>query len=102
LVGPGGPDRETRRVAITTAAAVDTDHEFPRDIPLFRCCLVRDTESEAAGSGVAEPITQPAELVKVVEPLFEGADREIFVALALDARHHPIGTNIISLGTFTA
>ena len=37
-----------------------------------------------------------------MEHHFEGGDREIFVAVALDARNRPIGSNIVSVGTLTA
>ena len=91
---------KTRRVTIASAAAVTTAHESALNIPLFRCHLVR--ESAAASSKTSEPITDPAALVAAVSPLFHGADREIFVALALDARNRPLGTNIVSIGTLTA
>ena len=91
---------KTRRVTIASAAAVTTAHESALNISLFRCHLVR--ESAAASSKTSEPITDPAALVAAVSPLFHGADREIFVALALDARNRPLGTNIVSIGTLTA
>ena len=89
----------TRGVIITATAAVDAGHKFARNIPLFRCCLVRDTEGNAATPKIPSgPITHPAELLRAVEPLLDGADREIFVALALDARNRPI----VSVGTLSA
>ena len=47
---------------------------------LFRCQLVREGQQESSKTST-DPITHPGELVAAVEPLFEGADREIFVAL---------------------
>ena len=99
-MGPNGPDLPTWRVIITATAA-DAGHEFARDITLFRCCLVRDAEGTNASSKIPEPITEPAALVEAVFPLYDGADREIFVALALDARNRPAGSNIVSVGTLT-
>lgn len=88
----------SRRSDITT---VDANPESVSTVPLFRCQLVREGPQESSKTST-DPITHPAELVKVVEPLFAGADREIFVALALDARNRPIGTNIVSAGKLTA
>ena len=90
-MGPDGLDLPTRRVIIITAAAtVDAAHEF-----------ARDADGTTASSKTPDPITEPAALVAAVSALFEGADREIFVALALDARNRPIGSNIVSVGTLT-
>ena len=100
LLGPDGLDLPTRRLIIT-AATVDASNTSAREIPSFRCCLVRDTEGTAASSKLSEPITDPAALVTAVSSLFEGADREIFVAVALDARNRAIGSNIVSVGTLT-
>jgi len=100
-VGPDGPDLPTRRVTITAATAA-VSHKSAREIPNFRCCLVRDADGTAPTSKLSDPITDPAALVESVSPLFEGADREIFVAVALDARNRPIGSNIVSTGTLTA
>ena len=100
-MGLDGPDLPTWRVIITAAIA-DASHKFAREIPNYRCCLVRDTDDTDASSKTSEPITDPAELVRAVEHLFAGADREVFAALALDARNRPIGSNVVSVGTLTA
>ena len=88
-------------VAIT-AASIDTSPETASSVPVFRCCLVRDTEGDGATPAPSEPITHPRELVDAVKPLFEGADREVFAVLALDARNRAIGSNVVSIGTLTA
>jgi DNA repair protein RadC len=43
-------------------------------------------------------ITQPESIVKLVWPIFKGADREIFVVVGLDTRHQPTLVNIVSVG----
>ena len=86
----------TEEVAIT-ATSTDTT-ETASAVPVFRCALIRDSGC-AFTSKMPDPITNPVDLVEAVEPLFQGADREIFVALALDARNRAIGSNIVSIGT---
>ena len=39
---------------------------------------------------------------KFVRPLFDGLDREQFVVVLLNAKHRPIGTHVVSIGSLTA
>lgn len=80
---------------------MDARNEYANIVPVFRCQLVREPTSQLS-QVPSDPIVHPEQLVRAVEPLFDGADREIFVALALDARHRPIGSNVVSVGTLSA
>ena len=82
-------------------STIDPNNASAPIVPIFRCQLVREPTSQPA-SVPSGPITRPDQLAKAVAPLFDGADREIFVALALDVRHRPIGSNVVSVGTLSA
>ena len=43
-----------------------------------------------------------ADVVRVLRPLFNSVDREKLVVVLLDAKHRPIGVNVVSIGSLTA
>jgi len=43
-----------------------------------------------------------ADVARALRPLFEGTDREMFAVVFLDAKHRPIGVNVVSIGSLTA
>jgi DNA repair protein RadC len=43
-----------------------------------------------------------ADVAKVLRPHFDGIDREKFVVVLLDAKHRPIGVNVVSVGSLTS
>ena len=57
-------------------------------------------------SGADEPeetiLRTSADVARVLRPLFDGADREKFLVVLLDAKHRPIGVNTVSVGSLTA
>ena len=46
-------------------------------------------------------IRESATARDILAPLFEGLDREQFVMMVLDAKHHAIGINVVSVGSLT-
>ncbi|MBA5865389.1 MAG: DNA repair protein RadC [Nitrospira sp. CR1.3] len=56
-------------------------------------------ESLAHASPVTIRDSQTA--YRLLEPLFDGLDREHFMILALDAKHSVIGINTVSIGSVT-
>jgi DNA repair protein RadC len=64
----------------------------------YRIELVRE-------SGGDEPeemtLRTSTDVAQVLAPLFAGLDREMFVAVLLDAKHRAIGVNTVSLGSLT-
>jgi DNA repair protein RadC len=62
----------------------------------YRLRMVRD------GSETYEVVSGPESLGPSLIPLFDGWDREIMIAVALDARNRPIGSHIVSVGTLSA
>jgi DNA repair protein RadC len=58
-------------------------------------------------SGADEPeeetvLRTSADAARLLTPIFEGADREKFVVILLDAKHRAIGVNTVSVGSLTA
>jgi len=57
-------------------------------------------------SGADEPeqriLRTSTDAVNVLRPVFEGADREKFVVMILDAKHRAIAINVVSVGSLTA
>jgi len=57
-------------------------------------------------SGADEPeemtLRTSTDVARVLAPLFAGLDREMFVAVLLNAKHRAIGVNTVSLGSLTA
>jgi DNA repair protein RadC len=68
-------------------------------VPLYRVTLVRE---EVAAGQVRQTIRRSADAAALLRPLFEGLDREQFAVLLLDAKHRPIGMNVVALGSLTA
>lgn len=66
-------------------------------IPRYRVMLVK--ESQAHPSPVRIRDSQTA--YRLLEPLFDGLDREHFMVVALDAKHSVIGINTVSIGSAT-
>jgi DNA repair protein RadC len=66
-------------------------------IPRYTIALRRD------GEYVAETVTMGSsrDVTVVLRPLFAGADRELFAVACLDAKHHLIGVNVVSVGSLT-
>ena len=62
-------------------------------IPLVKLRMLR--ERHLRYSAV---ITHPQSIIKLVWPIFKGADREILVVVGLDTRHHPTVINVVSIG----
>ena len=65
-------------------------------ISLYRVRLEKDRDlmKQRRATGIAAP----EEIVKVIKPVFDGADREQFVVLYLNMKLHPIGVEIIAIG----
>ena len=63
----------------------------------YRVSLVQ----ESAVSGPSVAISHSAEAFRLLRPCFEGLDREQFLVCGLDAKHHVIGINIVSIGSLT-
>lgn len=65
--------------------------------PRYRVMLVK--EAGATGGDVRIRDSQTA--YRLLEPLFDGLDREHFVVVGLDAKHAVIGINTVSVGSLT-
>ena len=65
-------------------------------ISLYRVRLEKDRDlmKQRRATGIAAP----EEIVKVIKPVFDGADREQFLVLYLNMKLHPIGVEIIAIG----
>ena len=70
---------------------------LPYRVPRFRIALV----CEASGSTSSAPIQTSTVATALLRPCFEGLDREQFLVCGLDAKHHIIGINIVSIGSLT-
>jgi DNA repair protein RadC len=68
---------------------------LPYRVPRYRVTLV----CEQAGAQSAGPIQTAA--AALLRPCFEGLDREQFLVCGLDAKHHIIGLNLVSIGSLT-
>lgn len=66
-------------------------------IPRYRVMLVK--ESPAHPSPIRIKDSQTA--YQLLDPLFDGLDREHFMIVALDAKHSVIGINTVSIGSVT-
>ena len=67
----------------------------PYRVPRYRITLI----CEEAGARSAVPTSTVA--AALLRPCFEGLDREQFLVCGLDAKHHIIGLNIVSIGSLT-
>lgn len=61
--------------------------------PIYRIALVRE------GSLPYESLKCSADVANLVRPFFKETDRELFVVILLDAAHHVIGANVVSMGS---
>ena len=58
---------------------------------------------DSAECEVEDPVLRTsAEVARVLRPLFDGVDREMFCVVLLDAQHRPIGVNTVSIGSLTS
>lgn len=69
-------------------------------VPLYRVTLVR--EEIAASATSRRTLRTSADVAELLRPLFEGLDREQFAVVLLDAKHRPIGMNVVSVGSLTS
>jgi len=69
----------------------------PYRLPRFRVTLV----CEETGTRSAAPVQTSKTAAALLRPCFEGLDREQFLVCGLDAKHHIIGINIVSIGSLT-
>jgi len=69
----------------------------PYRVPRYRVTLV----CEEIGHGPSEPIQASTDAAALFRPCFEGLDREHFVVCGLDAKHHVIGINVVSIGSLS-
>jgi DNA repair protein RadC len=57
-------------------------------------------------SGEGEPeeavLRTSADVARALRPFFERADREMFVVVLLNAKHRPIGINVVSVGSLSS
>ena len=65
----------------------------PQLIPLVKLRMLKEKRLKYSAL-----ITHPQSLIKLVWPIFKGADREIFVVVGLDTRHQPTMINVVSVG----
>lgn len=68
-----------------------------RYLPRFRVTLVRENRA----SFPVEAIRDSRSAADLLAPHFRGTDREQFVVCGLDAKHHIIGLNVVSVGSLT-
>lgn len=69
-------------------------------VPVYRVTLVR--EEIAPGTTCRRTLRTSADAAELLRPLFAGLDREQFAVVLLDAKHRPIGMNVVSVGSLTA
>ena len=70
---------------------------LPYRAPRYRVTLVCDD----SGSPSTQPVQTSTVAAALLRPCFEGLDREQFLVCGLDAKHHIIGLNIVSIGSLT-
>ncbi len=67
-------------------------------VPRYNITLVRESSVE-----VEDTIARDSSTARnIFMPLFIGMDRELFVVMALDAKHKVIGFNIVSVGSLVS
>jgi DNA repair protein RadC len=69
----------------------------PYRVPRYRLTLV----AESSGLTSSEAIQSSLAAASLLQPCFEGLDREQFLVCGLDAKHRIIGINIVSIGSLT-
>lgn len=65
-------------------------------VPVFRIQLVRERDH------LTRMIHQPSDVARLCAEMFDGADREIFIAVALSASNRVIGSHVCHVGTLDA
>ncbi len=68
---------------------------LPYQVPRYRVTLV----CQESGSPSTVPIQTSIAAAAFLRPYIEGLDREQFMVCGLDAKHHVIGINVVSLGS---
>lgn len=66
-------------------------------LPRFRVTLVRENRASFPAGAIRDSRTA----ADLLAPHFRGTDREQFVVCGLDAKHHIIGLNVVSVGSLT-
>jgi len=66
-------------------------------MPRYRVTLVCEESSSLS----AVPIQTSTAAAALLRPCFQGLDREQFVVCGLDAKHHVIGLNVVSVGSLS-
>jgi DNA repair protein RadC len=67
--------------------------DSPRLIPIVKLRMLKEKNLRYLAL-----ITQPESIIKLVWPIFKGADRELFIIVGLDTRRQPTVINIVSVG----
>ena len=58
---------------------------------------------ESGGDELEEvTLRTSTDVANLLRPVFARADREKFMVVLLDAKHRPIGINVVSVGSLTA
>ena len=68
-------------------------------VPLYRVALVREPSDLHVE---VRAIGKSGDAAEVFRPLFAGLDREQFAAMFLNAKHQPLGLNVVSVGSLTS
>lgn len=74
-----------------------TSNQKKTTLPRFRVTLVRENRASFSPA----PIRDSRTAAELLAPHFRGIDREQFVVCGLDAKHHIIGLNVVSVGSLT-
>ncbi len=85
--------RSTRKVL--SAKLEPGQHAYA--IPRYRVTLVKESLTHPSPVTIRDSQTA----YRLLEPLFDGLDREHFMIVALDAKHSVIGINTVSIGSVT-
>lgn len=74
-----------------------TIHRKNTYLPRFRVTLVRENRASFPAATIRDSRTA----AELLAPHFKGIDREQFLVCGLDAKHHIIGLNVVSVGSLT-
>lgn len=67
-------------------------------VPLYRLQIVREPHSALYGS---PQLSQSSEVYRFLRAHFDGRPHEEFLALFFDAKHTPVGYQVVSVGSLT-
>ena len=67
-------------------------------IPIYKVQLVRDSSQPSD----LKKIKTPSDAVGILQKYLQGADRENFVVVMLDAKNQVIGINTVSVGSLAS